>query len=190
MLDKIKAWQADQLQKGEARLERLNARAAELDAAIAENRAVRAVEAPSRPEKAPTRPRAHRGHFKGERGALAFSRGVLRYTGTGKNGSAYLDEIREVRIEDGSEFRRRATLGRTGGGAVVGGLLFGPIGLLAGMGLGAVAAKESGGEKFLTVETESAAFAVEVPRKQISEAQDFAAALRTAAKEAKAAEAR
>ena len=97
---------------------------------------------------------------------------------------------REVRIEDGSEFRRRATLGRTGGGAVVGGLLFGPVGLLAGMGLGAVAAKESGGEKFLTVETESAAFAVEVPRKQISEAQDFAAALRTAAKEAKAAEAR
>ena len=53
------------------------------------------------------------------------------------------------------------------------------------MGLGAVAAKESGGEKFLTVETESAAFAVEVPRKQISEAQAFAADLRSAAKAAK-----
>ena len=173
MLDKIKAWQADQLQKGEARLERLNARAAELDAAAAESRAVRAAEAPSRPEKTPTQPRPQRGKFKGERGTLAFSRGVLRYTGTGKNGSAHLDELREVRIEDGSEFRRRATLGRTGGGAVVGGLLFGPVGLLAGMGLGAVAAKESGGEKFLTVETETAAFAVEVPRRQISEAQEI-----------------
>ena len=182
MLDKIKAWQADQLQKGEARLERLNARAAELDAAIAEDRAVRAAEAPPRPEKVPSQPRAHRGRFKGESGTLAFSRGVLRYSGTGKNGSAYLDEVREVRVEDGSEFRRRATLGRTGGGAVVGGLLFGPVGLFAGMGLGAVAAKESGGEKFLTVETESAAFAVEVPRKQISEAQAFAADRRSAAK--------
>lgn len=182
MLDRLKAWQADQLQKGEARLERLNARAAELDAAIAEDRAVRAAEAPPRAEKVPSQPRAHRGRFKGESGTLAFSRGVLRYSGSGKNGSAPLGEVREVRVEDGSEFRRRATLGRTGGGAIVGGLLFGPVGLLAGMGLGAVAAKESGGEKYLTVETESAAFAVEVPRKQISEAQDFAAALRNAAK--------
>ena len=187
MLDKLKAWQADQLQKVEARLERLNARAAELDAAIAENRAVRAAEAPPRAEKVPSQPRAHRGRFKGESGTLAFSRGVLRYSGSGKNGSdgsAPLGEVREVRVEDGSEFRRRATLGRTGGGAIVGGLLFGPVGLFAGMGLGAVAAKESGGEKFLTVETESAAFAVEVPRKQISEAQAFAADLRSAAKAA------
>lgn len=180
MLDRLKAWQADQLQKGEARLERLNARSAELDAAIAEDRAERARTAPPAAERAP---RAPRGKFKGEGGTLAFSSGVLRYTGTGKNGSAVLDEVREVRVEDGSEFRRRATLGRTGGGAVVGGLLFGPVGLLAGMGLGAVAAKESGGEKFLTVETESAAFAVEVPRQQIAEAQSFAAALRNAAKE-------
>ena len=51
MLDKLKAWQADQLQKGEARLERLNARAAELDAAIAEDRAVRAAEAPPRADR-------------------------------------------------------------------------------------------------------------------------------------------
>lgn len=182
MLNRLNAWRADQLQKGEARLERLNARSAELDTAIAERRAERAAEAPPAAERAPRGPRPPRGRFKGESGTLAFSRGVLRYTGSGKNGSAYLDEVREVRVEDGSEFRRRATLGRTGGGAIVGGLLFGPVGLLAGMGLGAVAAKESGGEKFLTVETESAAFAVEVPRKQIAEAQSFAAELRSASK--------
>ena len=183
MLDKLKAWQADQLQKGEARLDRLNARSAELDAAIAENHAERVRTAPPAAERAPRGPRSPRGTFKGESGTLAFSGGGLRYTGSGKNGSACLDEVREVRVEDGAEFNRRATLGRTGGGAIVGGLLFGPVGLFAGMGLGAVAAKESGGEKYLTVETESAAFAVEVPRKQIPEAHAFAADLRNAAKE-------
>ena len=186
MLDRLKAWRADQLQKGEARLERLNARAAELDAAIAEDRAVRAAGAPLRAEKAPTQPRTHRGRFKGESGTLAFSRGVLRYSGSGKNGSAPLGEILAVRVEEGAEFSRRATLGRTGGGALAGGVLFGPVGLLAGLGVGILAKKETGGEKYLTVETESAAFAVEVPRKQIPEAHAFAAALRNAAKEAAA----
>ena len=182
MLDRLKAWQADQLQKGEARMARLNARAAELDAAIAE----RAAEAPLRGEKAPTQPRIHRGRFKGESGTLAFSRGVLRYSGSGKNGSAPLGEILAVRVEDGAEFSRRATLGRTGGGALAGGVLFGPVGLLAGLGVGILAKKETGGEKYLTVETESAAFAVEVPRKQIPEAHAFAAELRSAAKAAAA----
>lgn len=178
MLDKIKAWQADQLEKGEARLARLNERSAELDSAIAERR----EKDPSPAERPARAPRAPKGKFKGESGTLAFSSGVLRYTGTGKNGSAYLSDVREVRVEDGAEFNRRATLGRTGGGAIVGGVLFGPVGLLAGLGVGALAKKESGGEKFLTVETETAAFAVEVSRKQIAEAQSFAAALRSASK--------
>lgn len=182
MLDRIKAWQADQLEKGEARLARLNAHAAELDEAIAERR-----EAAPAPNERPSRaPRGPRGRFKTEKGSLAFSRGELRYTGTGKNGSVGLGEVREVRVEDGSEFSRRATLGRTGGGALAGGVLLGPVGLLAGLGVGVLAKKESGGEKYLTVEAESAAFAVEVPRRQIAEAQAFAAALRSAAKAAAA----
>ena len=183
MLDRLKAWQADQLQKGEARLERLNARAAELDAAIAEDRAVRAAETPPRAEKVPSQPRVRRGRFKAGDGSLAFSGGELRYTGRGKH-VVPLAEVREIRVEDGSEFRRRATLGRTGGGALVGGLLFGPVGLLAGMGLGAVAAKETGGEKFLSVDTDTAAFAVEVPRDRVVEALRFADDLRNAAKAA------
>lgn len=182
MLDKMKAWQADQLEKGEARLARLNAHAAELDEAIAERR-----EAAPAPNERPSRaPRGPRGRFKTEKGSLAFSRGVLRYSGHGKSDSIYLSDVHEVRVEDGSEFRRRASLTRTGGGALVGGLFFGPVGLLAGMGLGAVVAKESGGEKYLTVETAAAAFAVEVPRRQIAEAQAFAAELRSAAKAAAA----
>ena len=178
MFERMKAWQADQLEKGEARLARLNAQIAENDAIAAERR----EKDPSPTERPARAPRAPRGKFKGESGTLAFSSGVLRYTGTGKNGSVYLSEVREVRVEDGAEFNRRATLGRTGGGAIVGGVLFGPVGLLAGLGVGALAKKESGGEKFLTVETESAAFAVEVPRKQIAEAQSFAAELRSASK--------
>lgn len=177
MLDRLKAWQADQLKKGEARLVRLNERSAELDTAIAERR----TKDPSPAERPARAPRAPKGKFKGEEGTLAFSRGVLRYTGRGKNGSVHLDEVREVRVEDGAEFSRRATLGRTGGGALVGGVLLGPVGLLAGLGVGALAKKESGGEKFLTVEADSAAFAIEVPREQIAEAQTFVAALRTAA---------
>ena len=58
-----------------------------------------------------------------------------------------------------------------------------PLVIVFGLGVGILAKKESGGEKYLTVETESAAFAVEVPRKQIPEAHAFAAELRNAAKE-------
>lgn len=176
VLDKIKEWQAQQLEQGEARYERLKARADELEAQQAAQRAARPAPEP----KAARPPKVGRASFKGEGGQLVLRQGELRYSGTGGRTTVPLDSVQRVAVEDGTEFRRRSTLTRTGGGALAGGLLFGPVGLLAGMGLGAVATKKEGGERYLTVETTTAAFAVQVPRDQVPDAQKFAAALRTA----------
>lgn len=83
----------------------------------------------------------------------------------------HVDDIAKAGIEDGAELQRRSTVARAGGGAVVGGVLLGPVGLLAGLGLGAVAKKESGGEKFLVLDLEDGrtVFAL-VARKHVTQA--------------------
>ncbi|MGP5254199.1 hypothetical protein ACTXLT_17005, partial [Brachybacterium alimentarium] len=62
------------------------------------------------------------------------------------------DDVESIEIEDATELDKRVSVARAGGGALVGGVLLGPIGLLAGLGLGAMAKKERGGEKFLVME--------------------------------------
>lgn len=97
----------------------------------------------------------------------------------------HADDIASIRIEDGVALSQRATVGRTGGGAIAGGLLFGPIGLLAGGVIGAAAKKTEGGEKFLTIDlTDGRVIFVEVPSKEYAKARQMIHTLEQAKSEA------
>lgn len=89
-------------------------------------------------------------------------------------------DITSIEVEDGADLVRRSTVARTGGGAVVGGLLLGPVGLLAGLGVGAVAKKQSGGEKFIVIEAPGQTVFAEVPGKDAGKAHQLRAAVRAA----------
>lgn len=80
--------------------------------------------------------------------------GRMEYTGpkTFKPLKFHVDNVTEIAIEDGAALERRSTVMRAGGGAVAGAVLLGPVGLLAGLGLGAIAKKQAGGGKFLVIE--------------------------------------
>lgn len=64
----------------------------------------------------------------------------------------HADDVETASLEQGSELVRRPTVVRAGGGALAGGILLGPVGLLAGLGLGALAQKKEGGEQFVVLE--------------------------------------
>lgn len=83
----------------------------------------------------------------------------------------HVGDIASIEIEDASELDRRMSVARTGGGALVGGVLLGPVGLLAGLGLGALAKKQHGGEKFLVIElADERTIIAEVARKNVTKA--------------------
>lgn len=102
LLDRMRNWQADQLEKGEARLARLEAKAADTDAALQAGRDLTRNDA----------------RFNGHK----IRGGVYYYPG----GSAPVGGATAV-FESGAE-RKRMTVTRVGAG----GILFGPAGAIVG----------------------------------------------------------
>ncbi|MGP5079753.1 hypothetical protein [Brachybacterium alimentarium] len=84
------------------------------------------------------------------------------------------DDVERMEIEDANELDKRVSVARAGGGALVGGVLLGPIGLLAGLGLGAMAKKERGGEKFLVMELhDGRTIIAQIAHKHVMKAHDL-----------------
>lgn len=102
LLDRMRSWQADQLEKGEARLERLTEKAKEADEAV----------------QAGKRISSHNAKFGGHK----ISGGMYYYPG----GSAHVGGATAA-FESGAE-SKRMTVTRVGAG----GLLFGPAGAVVG----------------------------------------------------------
>lgn len=115
----------------------------------------------------------------GEQGHIVLNPdGTMRYFVGFKNPKFHVDDVTAAALDDGTELVRRSTAARAGGAAVIGGVLFGPVGVLAGLGAGALAKKESGGEKYLTVETPETTYVVKVTRKHQPVAQELVTVLR------------
>lgn len=101
-----------------------------------------------------------------------------------KNGETFkgvrfhASDVTGVALESASEVSRRPTVARAAGGALAGGVLLGPVGLLAGLGLGALAQKKEGGEVFLVLDlVDGRTVMVGVPRNRVSVAELMVAEL-------------
>lgn len=88
----------------------------------------------------------------------------------GKNGSIPMAEVTDVEVENGTQLVRRSSIMRAGGGAAVGAVVLGPVGLLAGLGLGAMAKKERGGEKFIVIDSPTTTIFAQVSPKDAEKA--------------------
>lgn len=106
--------------------------------------------------------------------------GWIKYNHLGKKTKIDVLDVTDVRVEDGTELVRKSTALRAGGGAAAGLVLLGPVGMLAGLGVGALAKKESGGEKFLVVESDDKTIFLQVPAKEVGKAQEFRQSVRDA----------
>lgn len=166
--DAFRAAREREAERAPGRLEASQAKLRELQAADRERKAEKAAR---KAEKAGPNAPVKRGlleprvaFFAGEDGHFTLYKDGLDHAGQ----TFPLDTIREVRLEDGEALQSRITATR-----------------LVLVGVFALAFKKKrGGEKFLTVETDSAFAAVKVNRKKVNAAQRFAAEVRNAAKSA------
>lgn len=97
-------------------------------------------------------------------------KGRIKVRQNGKTTVLDVDDVTSVEIEDGADLVRHTSLMRAGGAATAGGILLGPIGLLGGLGVGAIAKKQRGGEKYLTLEAGQYTVIIEIPAKEVTTA--------------------
>lgn len=153
MFEKMKAWQDEMREKGNAKFDAMQAKNAERMGRLEAAAPVAAVAV-----KAPKLKRASIGDVK--TGEVSASGSVIKYSGKGV-GTHKLDPAHVTgRIGDPAE-TARVSVGRVGGGAVVGTILAPGLGTLIGGGIGAMAKKKSAvSALILTDERTGAAYSV------------------------------